>query len=281
MIDGLTIQPRYGEPLTFSLPAGNDGYLIKNIEGLGPVPVVLASSTQALMDGEVFQGSRREKRNIVLHIKLDQNYSASSIESRRNRLTALAAGGELEMVFSLQDRPNVDIYGYVEDVDTAIFTDDPMVIMSIVCMNPNFRSVERQEVLGGLTTSQSIVSQINYEGTVPTGIVVEFDIPNSLSAVVDLSLYATGYSNEPTGQVTIGPIHGEGTVHQWQINSNPGEKRFWETRREVSIMSYADFNNLVWPVLYPGPNNVSYQGTGSFGTRWDILTYWHDLYGAL
>src|SRR5688572_29621890 len=110
MISGLTITSEYGDSLSLSMPRAGDGYLVKEIEGLDPVPVAIVSSPISTIDGEVYQASKREQRNIVLHIKLDKNYAATTITQRKNRLYSLAMGKQLlTLVFETEEHGDVSI----------------------------------------------------------------------------------------------------------------------------------------------------------------------------
>src|SRR5690606_37286196 len=118
MITELTITREYGDSLTRLVPGPTDGYLDEEIEGLHPGTVSVASTTVTSMEGEVYQSSRLEKRNIVLKIKLLPNYAASSMSARRNYLTSLfLAKKSVVLGFDREDGEYVTIEGRIEDIE--------------------------------------------------------------------------------------------------------------------------------------------------------------------
>ena len=70
------------------LPIGEDrnGFYVKDIDGLDPVPASLSSSAFGQLDGEVEQGARREKRNIVLTVGLEPDYVTRTVSQMRREL---------------------------------------------------------------------------------------------------------------------------------------------------------------------------------------------------
>lgn len=282
MLNGLTIRPMYGNPMNFSLPDASDGYLVKDIEGLGPVPVTLASSTQALRDGEVHQGSRREKRNIVLHIKLDLNYAGSSIESRRTRLlNLLTSQGSLDLDFDVSDGRQLTINGFVETVDTPLYTDDPVIVASIVCFDPDFVSQSEQHIEWFLTSSSPVTDGGTYNGTIPTGVEVGLLIPNTSGPGVSFEITQNQMDDPITGRVAVDRDYSSGNQHNWVLDSRPGQKRFWDLQNDRSIMQLVNFDTLVWPVLYPGPYTFRVAPQGSLTPPWTYSVTWRNRYGAI
>src|SRR6187431_1368607 len=86
MFDKLEVRTDQGALLTLSLQEVEEGFIISDIDGLDPVKATIVSSAFAKLDGEVFQSARREKRNIILSLDLEPDYSIGSVQSLRNKL---------------------------------------------------------------------------------------------------------------------------------------------------------------------------------------------------
>ena len=282
MITGLTIHTKYVDPLFLSMPGGGEGYLVRSIDGLGPVPITLSSTPLAQLDKEILQGNRRERRTIILSVKLDQNWGLSSIESRRKRLYSLAVRkNPLTMEFATTDKGPVLIDGYVEDVDSDPFSDDPVVVLTIACLDPDFRDSESDSIEGVMGSNLYFA---NYEGDVPTGMVITIFDPGvaGRSQVRFRSYYQE--TGEETGHIYHGPGFTPGTGRFWIISTIPGNKYF---EREVgavaSFFNNIDHQSLIWPILYPGANlltMVSEENPPDAGP-WEFSISWTNLYGAI
>lgn len=171
MLSKVEISTEQGSTLELPLEAIN-GYLVKDIEGLDPVKATLVSSSFALMDGEQYQSSRRESRNILMKLGLEEAYSPLTTRELRLQLYRfLMPKSQVRLRFFLTDGPTVDIYGRVESFDSTSFTKEPEAVISLVCHQPDFYS-PIPVITSGSTVSDSTENFINYEGSVESGIIL-------------------------------------------------------------------------------------------------------------
>lgn len=281
MITELIITSEYGDSLTLSVPGPSDGYLVKEIEGLDPVPVALVSDRVATLEGETYQSSKLDKRNIILKIKLSQNYAGSSVEARRNRLTSLGLGKqELSMIFTSVELGQVSIAGRVETVDAPTNTDDPMVTMSIVCFSPFFKG--RNHIWEGEFLPGSLET-LTYEGTSPAPVLLRAYIPTATSE-------PTGFSWELTHTPTerrvgyarfAAPIGTTSTSVSFDMNSTPGGKYFRRSSDDTSVLRLTEFQTLTWPLLLPGEFTLAALPLSGVDRGWATDMTWTDLFGAI
>lgn len=187
-------------------------YVVSNIEGLGPVKAEISSSTYAPLDGGVYQSSRVGYRNIVISVQYRPDYSAGATTQslRRDLYAFFPPERPVRLHFVDSEFPEVYIDGYVESHEPTIFSKDPEVSISILCMDPYF-SEKTETVLNG-TAGTNLVKP--YSGTAPTG----FRFLMTLS--------------QNTGQYTLSNgldvpiVHSRGltTGERAQISTNRGDK---------------------------------------------------------
>ena len=86
ILDSFKVTNARGSVLNFPLDDPSQGFIVRNIEGLGPVKATLVSTSFANMDGGQYHSSRREPRNIVLTLGLEPDYAMMSVADLRKQL---------------------------------------------------------------------------------------------------------------------------------------------------------------------------------------------------
>ena len=168
------------------LPIGEDrnGFYIKDIDGLDPVPASLSSSSFGQLDGEVEQGARREKRNIVLTVGLEPDYISRTVSQMRRELYRyFMPKSKATFKFYSDDLEVVSIRGTIEDMDAPLFTNDPQAVISIVCYNPDFQSLIETS-LPGSTTSSGVDTILDYPGSADVGFLFTLNVNRSITGFV-------------------------------------------------------------------------------------------------
>lgn len=281
MIKELTISPEFGGSLSLSIPEGGDGYQIRRMDGLGPVPVTVSSTSIARTDARQFQHSRKEVRNIILTIKLDSLYTGSSIEARRHYLYSLLLSRQsVTLRFDTTKFGPVEIVGHVEDIEDDIFSSDTVMAVTFLCLDPDFKSTTTNELATEIHKTN--VHTLDYKGNTPTGVVITLDrAPGSGRGDATFE-----FSRTDTGK-NVGYIltQGNHSTSRSQIYSSLfGDKqlRWVSNLSEGSFFRDVHYDSLVWPVLNPGETNVRFhtQRT-SVASGWGVTMEWVDRYGAL
>ena len=282
MLKGLSISALSGDSLSLPIPSGGDGYLVTEIEGLDPVPVALVSSTYAQLDGERYHASRREKRNIVLHIKLQKNWWTTTVDTRRNRLYSLfVPNHEILLTFDTPLHGFLAINGRVESIDASMWTDEPMFVVSIICFDPIFRSSTPVTVTYDFTAvSSETTREIVYEGNISAGInisVVDWEV-NATSA--NMILFMNKHGNNIEEQ-----IHISGALAQWDrvsLSTVPNNKFVSKTIGDgtvSSILHMLDLTTMSWLQLGPGINLFKAWTDEPTSRKYSIS--YHNLYGGI
>lgn len=181
MISTLVIQNQKGEELTLTLEDPENGYLVTGIDGLDPVPANIVSSSFGGQDGEQFQNSYREKRNIILKLAYEPDYANTTVAALRSQLyNFFMTKSNVTLFFHLEGGGQRKISGKVEDMDAPLFTKDPYAHISILCLLPDF--CNQTPVLVSATTVETTVeTAFNYPGSIDTGIIFKLLLNRSLS----------------------------------------------------------------------------------------------------
>lgn len=250
MLYKVEISTEQGATLELPLKDQSNGYLVKDIQGLDPVKATIVSSSFALIDGEQYQSSRRESRNILLKLGLEANYTTNTVRELKARLYSfLMPKSRVLLRFFVEDEPTVEIYGRVESFESPSFTQTPEANISLICHQPDFY-IPEPVVINGLTSAE-INSEflIEYYGTVETGLRFTLNANNSVD---DFTI-----SHRPSDGMTrtlefIEPLIRDDVL---EINTNSGNKRVYRTRAgaaESILYGVSPYSN--WITLMPGPN---------------------------
>lgn len=171
MLTKVEVLTEQGVLLTLPLQDTTQGYSVQDIDGLDPVKATIVSSAFAQMDGEQYQSSRREKRNIILTLGYEPDYATGTVQDLRKKLYGFFMPKQRVLLrFFQTGEPMVQIYGRVESLNSPKFTKEPQAVISVLCFDPDFYD-PIPTVLNGNTTSGTTEQTHIYDGSVETGIV--------------------------------------------------------------------------------------------------------------
>jgi hypothetical protein len=239
---------------------------VAEVQGLDPVKATIVSSSFATMDGAQYHSSRREARNIKLTLGLEPDYINEDPRDVRNRLYAyFMPKTTVDLRFVMHDSTAYLISGRVESFESALFSQEPMVDISIMCFDPDFvlGSIEDRwsdvTYTGLYSTTSIVASTINNAGTVETGITFQFT-PDR--AVTNFTLYC---SNETVGTMSMDfslPMLANDTL---QVSTIPGQKKieWYRSNNLLGSVLYALSPQSDWIYLVPGDNDIRLYESGS------------------
>lgn len=273
MLERIEVSTSRGNTLSIPLNGGDLGYFILPIDGLDPVKATLVSSSVASSDGEVYQSSRREGRNIVFKIGVDTSQLFGSVSALRRKLQSfLMPKSEVTLRFFSDDMPTVEIVARVESFDFPLFVQEPEATVSVMCYDPDFIDPEVITVSGTSTTTP-VEGAIEYVGDVETGVVFRITIPYATSQFSirhrssDNTVGAIDFSeNLLAGDIIeISTVSGDKYVDLIRSNS-----------RSSILWGMSPFSN--WINLFPETNYISVVAQGA-GLPYTIA--YNTRYGGL
>lgn len=247
-----------GDVLSLPLNDSESGILLQGIEGLDPVKATIVSSSFATLDGGQYHASRREMRNIKFNLGLEAYYTSETIRDVRKKLYPFFMPKSwTSLRFYDSDGPAVDIEGRVESFETPLFAKEPEADISILCMDPDF--IDPTLVTAdGNTTASAVETEIEYEGSVDTGVKL---IVNANRSISEFTVYLrTPDQNFHVMDVAVPMVSGD----KLTINTKRGEKSAILTHAgaDTSVL-YGITPQSDWFVLQPGTNYIRVYATGA------------------
>lgn len=115
------------------------GLNIRKIEGIGPVKASITTTDISSGDGKFYNNARKSSREIKFQIGLTM---MPTIEDCRHKIYQYFPTKQKIKVRIVTDKRDVYTYGYIEENDPDIFSDDETVNVNIVCPNPYFQSTK-------------------------------------------------------------------------------------------------------------------------------------------
>lgn len=292
MLTSLLIVSGQGASLTINF-AAPELVTLKDIQGLDAGKATLSSAPFAQLGGAQFFSGRREPRNIKISLGYGQAAvnAGYTIEDLRGLLyKCFMPASTVGLRFSRTVNPllhiddgvgpvqNLEIIGIVESMETAVFTKDPQVNVSIMCYDPDFIDDGFPGSIDANTISDlSDTSTWNfaaYDGSSNGPVRLIMNVDRTLTEF-------TIYHKPPNGviqsmDVSASFIAGD----QVDISTSPGSKWARLTRAgTTSSILYAVSPQSTWIAMQPGvDNHVRVYATGA-GIAYNLS--YSNRYGGL
>lgn len=181
MLTRMDVINSFGALLSLELGDISDGIVLRDVEGLDPVKATIVSSSFAQMDGAQYHSSRREARNIIIHVELEPDYILEQVADVRRRLyNFFMPKKPVRLNFVDSSSLVVDISGRVESCEAPLFTDKPAMDISVICFDPDFVELTPVDIEGD-TVDDETEFVIDYTGTAETGIEFVLNLDRALT----------------------------------------------------------------------------------------------------
>lgn len=160
--------------------SGSDKFRLKSADGLDPVAVDVFISSTARQGG-VYQGRQPQSRQLVFQIELHPDYySGETVEQLRTKLYGMLTPGvdDIVVVQLMSDDVTViaQTSGHVKNFQAALFSAEPLVQITIDCVDSYFKAPNQIDLTG---LSKEIASLTNV-GTAPSGLHMELTFTSNL-----------------------------------------------------------------------------------------------------
>lgn len=139
MFQSMTVTNARGD--TLDLPIRNPmatGYNVVAIDGLGPVDAVLQTSNTVTTDGVIFNGARKDEREIIINLAYYPESGKNIEDLRHGTYKYFPEKEEVTLVFHADTR-SVRTTGIVESNDISMFSEKESSSIVIKCPDPWFR----------------------------------------------------------------------------------------------------------------------------------------------
>lgn len=259
MLSSIEIRPSNGSVLSLPIALVGPGYPVYSVDGLGPVKATHVSNGTAKLDGAQLQSTHIDSRNIVITLGFEPNYAINeTVASMREKLYSYMVPADTVTVrIILSDGRSMELSATVETVDPAIFSNDPVIVITLIAYKPMFNAINEVVIPGNTVTGVTDIP-IVYPGTAKTGITFIFS-PNR--AISDFTLY----NRQPDGIVTsmsfsTSLIAGDVLT----VTTTPRERSIIRMRSGVQtgLLQAKDIGSA-WTELIPGTNNIRVVAAGA------------------
>lgn len=147
MIKSITVTNYLGDSIKLKLgEPEKSGFLVKSIEGLGPVKANINTTNISTNDGTLYNSARLDQRNIVIELLfVDTVYKESIEDVRQKSYKYFPIKKNIELIVETDNRL-LKTVGYVETNDPNIFSKQEGTQISIICPDPYFYSADGNQV---------------------------------------------------------------------------------------------------------------------------------------
>lgn len=147
MIKSVTITNHLGESLILELTRPDlSGFIIKEIDGLGPVKADINTTKRATMDGTAYNSASAGQRDITFQLQF-YTTGIESIEDIRHRSYKYFPLKKQVTIRVETDNRISETIGYIESNEPNIFSNQEGCTVVVVCPDPYFYSVNTNETI--------------------------------------------------------------------------------------------------------------------------------------
>lgn len=234
----------------------DDPVMFRDIDGLGPVKSDISTTDSGASRGETYQGAATGKRNIVLTLGLNPDWTTQTVSSLRQLLYRyLMTGQWCKLRFHSDEMPTTDIEGWVESFEPNVFSQDPEVQVSIINPKPDFIEIDAT-IFTGTVDDGSNQQVVEYDGSISAGFEVRVDRSVALPTYSG-PLTITVDNSDGIQTIIVDPVTID-TVQSYKMSSVQGKKRVQaEAIADGAITNLLKNKSGDWPELQPGENLVS------------------------
>jgi len=241
-------------PIVGADPSGP--YVLKSADGLGPTErdVFRARTTQ---EGGVRQGTRAHDRSAVMLVGLQPDWdTGQTADELRDELYGLLTppyGLPVGLQLMLGTTVQAVAQGDISRMETAIFTADPAVQITLDCDYPYFLApaIHYQFPTKTLVSGKTAIDVEN-DGSAPAGFWMKLVLQATVAGSLKLS------DNSPVGQtMEIGGPWEAGDI--FEIDTRAGQRGIWRiaSGQTARVSKLNDLTpNSPWLQLHKGPNRL-------------------------
>lgn len=235
-------------------------FVLKGADGLGPTEINVRM-TDTTQEGAVYQGRRPRNREIVLRVGLQPDWDIGQTASElRTVLYDLLTPKSNDMILvdlMLNGAPVARAWAQVSTLETAIFTQDPEVQITLPCDYPYFLAINPvEQIPTRVTGTTDTVATVQNVGTAPSGFWMGLTLQENKTGDF---IVTTGDGSQKVTIKNISWAAGDRFI----IDTRPGQRNVWRSyvdgagnRQTVSILANLTADSD-WLYLHRGTNNIN------------------------
>nr|DAQ76508.1 MAG TPA: tail protein [Caudoviricetes sp.] len=180
----------------YKSPSKRDEYILKGTTGLAS-PSVTVNLQKTLLSGSFHTGSRANEREVTLEFILNPDRSKGhTVEYLRDEIYQhILAGQNPEESTTLTLVGSVDVASvecYISNVESDLYTKEPVMQLTLQCASPYFESVNVKEVTAETTEAGKLMKFEVFNPGAPVGFI--------LHTVTAKPVTYFGIASDTTGQ---------------------------------------------------------------------------------
>lgn len=216
-------------------PSTTQPFWVKDITGLGPVNANVVVTPNSGGIGGIVGSAKIKHRNILLTLGMSPFYSEGQNPTNlRQRLNAaFTPGREIKVKLVDSEIGIYDAFGYVESIDSPIFSKNSSAVISILCEDPYLKRTV------GVTLSGLTPNPISIPDAPPhaTGFVVIFEATTATASVrlsngYDPDLALRDLALVAGDKLRISTVFGDKNIH---VISSSGSRNVLNTISEGGL----------------------------------------------
>lgn len=147
MIKSLTVTNHLGDSIVLELTRPEkSGFVVKSIEGLGPVKATINMTSSATRDGSTFNSAFMDTRDIMISLLYYQTEGETIEDLRQKSYKYFPNKKKIRLLIETDNRI-VQTEGYVEDNNPEIFSQESGCIITVRCPDPYLYSVNEANMV--------------------------------------------------------------------------------------------------------------------------------------
>ena len=263
------------QTLSFRNPGRAFPYNVKEITGLDADAIVTKYYGSSGIGNDLFYNLMIEKRDVVMRIGLNPDWTDLSYSELRDALYKLISSsrtGLVDIWFTNEAGAVAILSGWVTKFESPQFVQSPEVIISFKTKDPMLKApVPVTPPVANLpSTNAHIPDPVS---TAPHGFEFILTFTGAMASLV------ISDPRDASWSFTVTPAGGFLTGDVLHFSSDPNDKKLYIVRAESAIyLADKIASGSVWPIMFPGDNRFSLSTPGS--VHWTSISYFPTFWGV-
>jgi len=260
--------------LSFRDPSSSNPYIAKTIIGLDADEIISRFYGVSKVSNSKYYKLTLEKREIVLRIVLNPDFSMQSYSDLRDEIYKFISSsrtGKIRLNFNEGTSPVAYVSGFVTKLEAPHFTEMPEIQITMICEDPMLRGVKKVVAINSPTVKSSLKVTDPFS-TAPHGF--KFNVKFTAASPT----FVLKDSATPEWSFTVTPLAGFVINDELYFSSEYSNKYLYMIKAGAKIhLADKIQSDSIWPILFPGDNIFK---TADELFTWNYLEYYPAYWGV-